>query len=189
MGEFKHLSALIIDPSGHSKKLIRTILLSIGLHRIWPVSHTNVAIDTLRQQSFDIVFCDEKVGPLSPESFIKKLRCDLRTSNVTVPVVLISCGMSRDHVSAWRDAGGSDVIVKPLSPETLRLRLKSLVWEPKDFVTAKSFIGPDRRRSDGGERRQFGERRPLGADRRLQSDDVAVFSLSRSGLRGNIPEF
>jgi DNA-binding response OmpR family regulator len=177
MEDFKHLSVLIIDPSGHSKKLFRTILASIGVQRIWPVSHTDAALSTLRGNLVDIVFCGEEAGPLHPDSFVKALRCDLSTTNVTVPVVLISAGTNRSRVSAWRDAGGSDVIVTPVSPETVKLRLQSLTLAPKPFVTTKVFIGPDRR-SGSDERRQFGERRPLIRDRRTQSAEGIVFPLT-----------
>lgn len=177
MEELKQLNIFIIDPSGNSKRLLRTILMSMGIQKIWCASRTDEALETMRQGLFDVVFCDENVGPLSPDVFVKALRCDLTTANVTVPVVLVSSGTGRGRVAVWRDAGGSDVIVKPLSAEVMQLRLKALVLDPKAFVTTKGFIGPDRRRGST-ERRQFGERRPPIRDRRHRSEEGIVFSLT-----------
>jgi two-component system chemotaxis response regulator CheY len=172
MEDLKDVRVLIIDPSGYSKTLLRQILLQLGVQHIEPVTATTEALDKMRLQLFDVVFCDENCGPLEPADFIRTLRFDLKTLNVTIPVVLVSSGANFALVAEWRDAGGSDVIVKPVSPETIRMRLVSLVLNPKAFVTAKSFIGPDRRRS--GDRRQFGERPGGGAERRQNRDDAGV---------------
>lgn len=172
MDELKDVRVLIVDPSGYSKTLLRQILLQLGVLNIEPVADTAEALDKMRLQLFDVVFCDENCGPLEPAAFIKALRQDLKTMNVTMPVVLVSSGANFGLVAEWRDAGGSDVIVKPVSPETIKNRLVSLVLNPKAFVTAKSFIGPDRRRS--GDRRQFGERPHNGEDRRKNRAEAGV---------------
>ncbi len=135
------------------------------------VANTTEALDKMRLQLFDIVFCDENCAPLEPTAFIKALRLDLKTMNVTMPVILVSSGANFALVAQWRDAGGSDVIVKPVSPETIKNRLIALVLNPKAFVTAKSFIGPDRasRRRPPPVRRAAGggaERRPESRHRR-----------------------
>jgi two-component system, chemotaxis family, chemotaxis protein CheY len=178
MDELKDVRVLIIDPSGYSKGLLRQILLQLGVGSIEPVTNTSEALEKMRLQLFDVVFCDENAAPLEPAAFIKALRLDLQTMNVTMPVVLVSSGVNFAMVAQWRDAGGSDVIVKPVSSETIRNRLVTLVLNPKSFVTAKGFIGPDRRRS--GDRRQFGERPHGGEDRRRNRDEAGViFSTPR----------
>jgi hypothetical protein len=94
---------------------------------------------------------------------------------VILPIVLVSPGTNHGAVAAWRDMGGNDVIVKPVSLETVENRLQTLILAPKLFVTAKAFIGPDRRHPRY-ERRQFGERRPGGEDRRGRSNGAKVFA-------------
>jgi two-component system chemotaxis response regulator CheY len=131
MEELRDVRVLIIDPSGYSKNLLRQILLQLGVGNIEPVANTTEALEKMRTQLFDVVFCDENSGPLEPTAFIKALRLDLKTMNVTMPVVLVSSGANFGLVAQWRDAGGSDVIVKPCSPETIKNRLVSLVLNPK----------------------------------------------------------
>jgi two-component system, chemotaxis family, chemotaxis protein CheY len=178
MEALKDVRVLIIDPSGYSKTLLRQILLQLGVQNIEPVANTTEALEKMRLQLFDLVFCDENSGPLEPTAFIKALRFDLKTLNVTIPVVLVSSGVNGGMIAQWRDAGGSDVIVKPVSPETIRNRLLALVLNPRSFVTAKSFIGPDRRRS--GDRRQFGERPDEGEDRRKsRTEEGVIFTTPR----------
>ena len=142
----------------------------VGLVR----SRAGVSEPPLRAELFSIVFCDEFVGPLSPFEFLKALRMDLTTRDVTIPIVLVSAGASATSVTAARDAGMNDVIAKPVSIATIERKLRSLLLAPRPFVTVKGFVGPDRRGSCP-ERRQFGERRPFIEDRRGETANGSVF--------------
>ena len=179
MQELKDLNVLIVDSSGHSKNLLRQILLGLGVTNISPHGSTAEALDAMRLQLFHVAFCDENSGPLEATDFIKALRSDLETRNVVIPVVLVTCGADFQVVAQWRDSGGSDVVVKPVSPMVIQSRLVALVLNPKPFVTTKTYIGPDRRRE--GERREDGERSPYGRDRRRNTEqDGVVFTAPRT---------
>ena len=157
MSEFKDIKPLIIDPDGHSKALLRKLLTAFGVSRIMSTNATDEALIMLRRETFSIVFLDEMAGPLKPVHFLKMLRRDLNTNDFTVPVVLVSAGADTAKITAARDAGMNDVIAKPVSVQTIERKLRSLLVEPRDFVTTKSFVGPNRRHTQE-DRRQFGER-------------------------------
>jgi two-component system, chemotaxis family, chemotaxis protein CheY len=176
MSEFRDIRTLIIDPAGHSKALLKSLLTTLEVARVVTVTSTEEALLTLRREVFSVVFCDELAGPLDPVAFLKTLRRDLATRDVTVPVVLVSAGADYSKIIAARDAGINDIMAKPVSAETVERKLRSLLLAPRSFVTAKAFVGPDRRRS-GEDRRPFGERRPGGEDRRGKSADGSVFAI------------
>ncbi|HMH64703.1 MAG TPA: hypothetical protein VK515_03910, partial [Rhizomicrobium sp.] len=88
MSEFKSIRTLIVDPTNHSKNFLRGLLTSLNVQHAVAVANTDEALACLRQECFSIVFCDDLVGPLDPFGFLKALRRDLATSDVTVPVVL-----------------------------------------------------------------------------------------------------
>lgn len=176
MGEFRNIRTLIIDPTGHSRALLKSLLTTLQVGRVVTISRADEALLTLQREAVSIAFCDELVGPLDPFAFLKMLRRDLTTCDVTVPVVLVSAGADYPKIVAARDAGMNDVIAKPVSAETVERKLRSLLLAPRAFVAAKTFVGPDRRRS-GGDRRQFGERPPA-EDRRSKSADGPVFAVA-----------
>ena len=178
MSEFRDICPLIVDPSGHSKALLRSILTNLGVIGSAAVTGTDEALLILRKEVFSIVFCDELAGPLEPFAFLRTLRRDLTTRDVTVPVVLVSTGADSSKIKAARDAGMNDVIVKPVSVGTIKRKLRSLLHNPRPFVTAKEFVGPDRR-SSAEDRRHFGERRPTQEDRRGTSSTASFFDVSR----------
>lgn len=161
---FKDICALIVDPTGHSRALLRGVLVSLGVRRISALKDTEQALQYMEEERFDVVFCDEKIDVIA---FLKRLRRDVRTLDVTVPVILILAGANRQQIQTIRDAGVNDVIVKPVSPKTVEQKLQSLILTPKPFVAVESFVGPDRRRNRD-DRRQFGERPPPAVDRRRQ---------------------
>jgi len=188
MNEFKDIRTLIVDPAGHSKNLLRSLLTTLNVSQAVAVANTDEALACLRQEHFSIVFCDELVGPLDPYGFLMALRRDLVTRDVTVPVVLVSAAAEFSKITAARDAGMNDVIAKPVSAGTIERKLRSLLLAPRSFVTVKGFVGPDRRA--GGERRQFGMRPPpQGEDRRGKSAEVgSVFAIGPRLLAGEPKE-
>lgn len=171
MSTFADIQALIIDPDGHSKALMRKLLAAFGLKRIMSTDATDEALVMLRRELFHIVFLDERAGPLKPLHFLKMLRRDMQTADVTIPVVLVAAGADAARITAARDAGMNDVIAKPVSVKSLERKLSALSAKTP-FVSTKSFVGPDRRRS-GRDRRQFGER-PVESDRRGKKPGSAL---------------
>ena len=178
MHELKDLNVLIVDSSGFTRNLLRQILLSLGVTNLAAHASTAAALDAMRQELFHVAFCDENSGKLAPTAFIKALRADIETKNIIIPMVLVTTGADVKMVAQWRDSGGSDVVVKPVSPMVIQSRLISLVLNPKPFVTTRSFIGPDRRHA--GERRHFGERLPVTDRRRSETQDGVVFTAPRT---------
>jgi CheY-like chemotaxis protein len=169
--ELGEVRALIIDERGHGISLLKSILIQLGVKRIAAYRSTDDALRQLREETFDVVFCDELAAPLNPVAFVKTLRRDLTTRDVTIPVILVSAGANRKQIELSRDAGANDVIAKPVSAETVERKMRSLVLAPQTFVTARTFLGPDRRRSDDRRRepRDGIERRGTGAS------DATVF--------------
>jgi CheY-like chemotaxis protein len=169
--ELSEAKVLIIDEKGHGISLLKSILIQLGVKRIAAYRNTDEALHQLRQEQFDVVFCDELAAPLNPVAFVKTLRRDLTTKDVTVPVILVSAGANRKQIELARDAGANDLVAKPVSAETVERKIRSLVLTPHNFVTAKTFLGPDRRRGDDRRRepRDGIERRGMGPS------DASVF--------------
>jgi two-component system chemotaxis response regulator CheY len=67
----------------------------------------------------------------------------------------------KKRVMAARDAGITEIMVKPISAKALYQRILNVVANPRAFIRTKSYFGPDRRRSVssnyvGPERRKGG---------------------------------
>jgi PleD family two-component response regulator len=146
--ELSEVRVLIVDEKGHGISLLKSILLQLGVKRIAAYRNTDDALRQLRVEGFDVVFCDEMATPLNPVGFVKALRRDLRSCDVTIPVIFVSAGANRRQIELARDAGANDVIAKPVSGDTIERKLRSIMLEPQVFITTRTFLGPDRRRTE-----------------------------------------
>lgn len=144
--DFAKTRVLLIDKTVHGRNLLRGILATLGVGKLEMRQDAVMALQLLRQQSYDIVFCDEWLEPMSAESFVKVLRHDVRSRDMMVPVVLVTCGTDRRHVERVRDAGVSDVISKPVSIETIRGKLEAHL-APAGMSGMREYLMADRRRA------------------------------------------
>ncbi|MGH9806840.1 MAG: response regulator [Terriglobia bacterium] len=144
--DFAKTRVLLVDKTVHGRTLLRGILATLGVRAVEMRADGVMALQLLRQQPYDIVFCDEWLQPMSAESFIKVLRHDVRSCDMTVPVVLVTAGTDRRHVERIRDAGVSDVIVKPVSVETIRRKLEAHLSRA-GFGGMREYLASDRRKT------------------------------------------
>jgi DNA-binding response OmpR family regulator len=142
---FAKIRVLLVDKSPHGRNLLRGIFANLGIGKLETRADGVMALQLLRQEPYDIVFCDEWLAPMSAESFVKVLRHDVRSCDMTVPVVLVTAGTERKHVERIRDAGVSDVIVKPVSIDTMRRQL-DLHLTRAGFAAMKGYLAAERRR-------------------------------------------
>ncbi len=173
MREFRDITAMIIDPRGYSRDLLRGILVSLGVHDIVNLSNTLQGLSALQTYYRDVVFCHVTAG--NSADFMKKLRRDVRTRNITVPVFLVSAGAHADQALIARDAGMNGVIVKPVSAATVERKLQATLQTPRDFVASRTFIGPDRRTSREDRRGLNDE--PGFEDQCARPSDARVFAV------------
>jgi len=173
LSEYWKIKTLIVDPAGYSRDLLRGILIALGVVDTLNMPNCAKALSALQAHHRDVVFCDERAGNCA--EFMKVLRRDVGTRNITVPVFLISAGVQEEQILVARDAGMNGVIVKPVSVATVKRKLSATLKTPKDFVTTKAFIGPDRR-TGREDRRIAGDR--LGfEDRRVRTQPAEIFPV------------
>src|SRR5271156_1234686 len=137
MSDFERIKALIVDHAGYSRDLLRGILTVLGVVDTFNSPNCTRALSALQAHHRDVVFCDERAGNCA--EFMKALRRDVETRNITVPVFLISAGVQEEQILVARDAGMNGVIVKPVSVATVERKLCATLKRPKDFVATKAF--------------------------------------------------
>jgi len=141
-----NVHVLIVDRKVGNAKLLRDMLLSLGLAGVEVAEDTACALDVLRSADFDAIFCDEAVGPLDVFGFAVAVRRRRGLRNPVIPIVMISDGPQRAQVERARDAGVNDLLVRPLSTNAVSRKLLALLTAPKLFVQTQAFCGPNRRR-------------------------------------------
>ncbi len=88
--------------------------------------------------------------PLTGIELTKRIRTSPDSTNVFVPIIMITAFREREHVFKARDAGVTEYVVKPVSPKSLFSRIDAVIERPRQFVRVGEFFGPDRRRQNKG---------------------------------------
>ncbi len=166
---FRRATILVAEGDRGLRRALRDVLLGMGFPVIF-VSGTMAETQRhVLQQSPSVILLDNRLPGGDGVSFTRRLRRDI--SHGQIPIILMAEAPDAALVAAARDAGVSEIVVKPISVEALVKRLAHALQLPRRFIRVESFIGPDRRRL--GERRRL-ERRThppaaTGAERRQRS--------------------
>ena len=154
-----HLLVLDSDPS--MVQMMKDILFTLGFRFVYDAKDGYTAHQVLQQQHCDLIISDADLrlannyytkgiyGPYDPDSgplFVKSVRYWDRCPCPFVPVIMMTGPTSIEAIHEARDAGVSEILMKPLSAKKLIDRLIKIIQEPRDFVTSPNYKGPCRRR-------------------------------------------
>ncbi len=155
----QEMIALIVEDDRHMRMLIRNVVFALGVKDVMEASDGSAALEELKATRADLVLCDMKMEPMGGLAFVKRLRADPDNPCRFVPVIMITAYAELKTVADARDAGVSEFMAKPISADALDKHIQRVLKDPRHFVEAPDFVGPDRRRSkkdefEGENRRQ-----------------------------------
>ncbi len=154
----QEMIALIVEDDRHMRKLIRNVVLSLGVKDVVEAGDGAAALEELKTSRADLVLCDMRMEPMGGLEFVKRLRSDPENPYRLVPVIMITAYAELETVANARDAGVSEFMAKPISADALDKRIQRVLKDTRHFVEAPDFVGPDRRHTHrdkfGGENRR-----------------------------------
>ncbi|MDB5448395.1 MAG: response regulator receiver protein [Phenylobacterium sp.] len=152
---------LVVDDNRHAIEIVRSILGSVGAQRIVPATTAHDAFRLLGDQ-IDMLILDQNLGKGDEGiQLVRRIRNDPGSPNPYLPLLMLTGYADERRVTAARDAGVSEFLVKPFTVAGLLKRIEALILQPRPFVRSADYFGPDRRRRadpryTGPERRQGG---------------------------------
>lgn len=159
------IEVLIAEDSDLSRKILRDILKILGADRLHYAQNGMEALDIARSSAIDLALIDWHMPVLDGLEFVKTVRTAEDSPNVFMPIIMISANSELHHVTAARDAGVTEYLIKPYSVRQLFQRIQMTIERPRAFIKTEGFFGPDRRRRKdtdykGPERRKEAEQPP-----------------------------
>jgi two-component system, chemotaxis family, chemotaxis protein CheY len=183
------LVILIADPSSYLSMLIHSMLRGFGSNKILEVRNSGGVLQVLTGQKVDILICDVRLPPHGGLPLTRAIRGKTDNEHRTIPILMMTSDAREATIKRARDAGANMVIAKPISPASLYDRLAWIAFNPRKFVDATSYFGPDRRFKiegyPGGVGRREGDKAVEVAAETgpaLAQDDIdSLFSAVRTG--------
>ena len=139
------LKVLLVDDNHHMRILLTEILRALGVRQIFEASDGAEGLQAIRHTPVDIIMTDLSMQPLDGIDFVRLLRKTPGPGQMT-PVIMITGHSTLQRVHQARDAGVNEFLAKPLTARGVLGRVALVIDNPRGFVKAAEYVGPDRRR-------------------------------------------
>jgi len=143
---FDRITVLVVDDNPNMRRLLDTVLRTIGITSIFWADSVPAALEQLREVPVDIVLTDYNMQPVDGIAFTRMLRDPDHSATPFVPVIMMTGHATRKVVAAARNSGVTEFLAKPVSVASMYDRLVQVIENPRPFIRTGSFFGPDRRR-------------------------------------------
>jgi two-component system chemotaxis response regulator CheY len=143
--EFAQLRVLMVSGKTHGAQTLRSVLSLAGVTNILMIEDPRKALDLLTMENFDAVYADDNCEKVSDLTFAMAVRRRSGMLNPMIPIFVFQEQARRSDVEVARDTGATDFLTCPISPKTVMTKLEAAILNPRPFIKAPDFFGPDRR--------------------------------------------
>lgn len=145
--ELRALKILIVDSNVFIAKTLYSILEAFDVRKIIICHSLKEAEETYFNSEVDCIFVDFILEKRAGIKFIRKIRTSASKKNEPKLPIILETGMTDiDTITMARDAGVTEVISKPFSPDQVLQKLENAVFNPREFIDVDEYVGPNRRR-------------------------------------------
>ena len=128
------MKILVVDDSEDSILIFQHNLTKLGFKNIVTAKDGNDAWDKiskshLSSDKIDFILCDKNMPDMNGLQLLEKIKTSKDFSNI--PFVIITSDGKKDHVVEAIDAGASNFIVKPITAESLKIKILSVMKQKK----------------------------------------------------------
>lgn len=168
------LNVLVADRDHRTASLVQRILFSFGFRNMDVTTSGDSALALLRSRPYDIIITEWNMSPIDGLTLVKAIRNAKDDKRIPrdIPIIMLTARADKESVRDARDAGITEFVAKPFSAKTISNRIIQIIDNPRAFVEAPGYVGPDRRRR--------GEPPPGVADRRQGADGDKVKPANQS---------
>jgi len=144
----EQLRFLLVDDNHHMRAIVSTILKSVGARHVLEATDGAEALQIVRDHPIDIAIVDFKMSPLDGVQFTQLVRQSPDSTDPFLPIIMLTGFAERHRVFEARDAGVTEIVVKPVTARSLLDRINTVIFKPRSFIRTEEYFGPCRRRRD-----------------------------------------
>ena len=180
------IHVVVADADRKMADVLVAVLRQLGLSKVTLVKNGRQALEIIKTGTVDLLVTEWEMEPMSGVNLIKTLRFSDDPYFALLPIIMLTARARREDVTAARDMGVTEFLVKPYTPGTLFSRLEHVIDFPRDLIIYEHYTGPDRRRIDRKPKQEQREHDPetLPLPKKLEkAGKPAIRILSRSEIR------
>jgi len=116
---------LVVDDFATMRRIIKTILNTLGFKNIEEAVDGTDALLKLRKGTFDFIISDWNMQPMTGLDLLKQVRTDAILRNI--PFIMVTAEGKPENILAAKQAGVNNYVVKPFNAETLKTKMMSVI--------------------------------------------------------------
>lgn len=141
----QELGILVVDDNQYMRKIVRNLLLNIGVRKVYEANDGISGLDALRIVGPDVVILDWELPLLNGAEFVRIVRSPGVFPMPDVPIIMLSAHGERWRVVEAVRLGVNEYLRKPVSAQALLDRLTAIVGKPRPVVQLGDYYGPQPR--------------------------------------------
>ena len=142
----KSLGVLVVDDSQFMRKIVRNLLLNVGVKEVYEAGDGIAGLEAIRTIGPDIVILDWELPLLNGAELVRIVRSPGVFPVPDVPIIMLSSHGERWRVIEASRIGVNEYLVKPVSAQSLFDRMVSILAKPRPIVRFGDYYGPEPRR-------------------------------------------
>ena len=140
------ISVLIVEDNQYMRKVVRNILVNIGVKNIHEAGDGIAGLEAIRMFAPDLVILDWEMPLLNGAELVRIVRSPGVFPVPDVPIIMLT-----GHVERWRvieasRLGVNEFLKKPVSGKALLDRIVAILTHPRAMVRLGDYYGPEPRK-------------------------------------------
>jgi two-component system chemotaxis response regulator CheY len=140
------LKVLIVDDEYYMRKVVRTMLLAMGIKFVTEADNGMAGLEAIKQHRPDIVIVDWEMPLIDGAQFVRMVRSPGEFPMPDVPIIMLSGHGDRWRVVEAARIGAHEYLLKPVSTKSLLDRIVAIIGKPRPTVKLDGYYGPLPRR-------------------------------------------
>jgi DNA-binding response OmpR family regulator len=140
------LRVLVVDDNQFMRKIVRNLLMNIGVREVYEASDGIDGLDAIRTISPNIVILDWELPLLNGAEFVRIVRSPGVFPSPDIPIIMLSSHGERWRVVEAIRLGVNEYLRKPISAQQLLDRFVAILAKPRAIVHVGDYYGPEPRR-------------------------------------------
>ena len=137
---------LIVDDEFYMRKVIRTLLLSVGVTDVHDAPDGASGLIAIGALNPDVVILDWQMAGMNGPEFLRWVRKPDTFPFPNVPIIMLTGHGEHSRVVEAMRLGVHEFLVKPVSGQALYERLASVLLNPRPMVKRGEYYVPPRAR-------------------------------------------
>jgi len=119
-----NMKILVVDDFSTMRRIVRNILKQLGFTNVEEAEDGDVALEKLRNGSFEFVITDWNMPNMTGLDLLKNIRADEVLRDI--PVLIVTAEAEKENVVQAAQAGVNDYIVKPFTADVLKAKISRI---------------------------------------------------------------